>query len=184
MSDGTLMSELGRELKRGRKAAGYRTQLALASVLRLDRSAVSRAENGVRILPDRTLKEWCQLCGLDYARIAGLARGARGSFPDWFEGWRDDVEAVSTRLSYWDPLIMPAVARTESYVAAVLGAGGVVPGAHQVTAQLARSSVLDRAEVATAALEMLIERIGGTQAEPRDVHVGYQLITRESSTRR
>jgi transcriptional regulator with XRE-family HTH domain len=162
MPDGTLMSELGRELKRGRLGAGYRTQDALATVLRIDRSAVSRAENGTRIPTDRTLKEWCQVCGLDYARLAGLARGARGSFPDWFEGWRDDVEAVSARLSYWDTVIMPAVARTESYVEAVLGAGGIAPGAHQVAAQLARSSVLDRAEVVTVVHEMALRRFVGS----------------------
>jgi transcriptional regulator with XRE-family HTH domain len=161
MPDGTLMSELGRELKRGRLAAGL-TQKALATLLKADRSAVSRAENGERIPPDRTIKEWCQVCGLDYARLAGLARGARGSFPDWFEGWRDDVEAVSSRLAYWDPLIMPAVARTESYVTAVLGAGGVAPSPNQVAAQLARSSVLDRAEVVTVVHEMALRRFVGS----------------------
>jgi transcriptional regulator with XRE-family HTH domain len=69
MPDGTLMSDLGRELKRGRVAAGYRTQQALAGPLKVDRTAVSRVENGKRIPPDAMLKEWCVLCTLDYARL-------------------------------------------------------------------------------------------------------------------
>jgi transcriptional regulator with XRE-family HTH domain len=161
MPDAALMKELGRELKRGRVSAGY-SQADLAGIVRVDRSEVSRVENGKRILTDANLKSWCAACGVDYARLAGLARGARGSFPDWFEGWRDDVEATSTRLSYWDPVIMPAVARTESYIHAVLGAGGTEPGQPQVAAQLARSSVLDRAEVVCVTHEMALRRFVGS----------------------
>jgi transcriptional regulator with XRE-family HTH domain len=161
MPDSALMNELGRDLRRGRITAGF-TQSGLATAIRIDRSEVSRAENGKRILTDANLKAWCDACGLDHARMAGIARGARGSFPDWFEGWRDDVEAVSTRLGYWDPLIMPAVARTENYVEAVLGAGGIAPAAHQVAAQLARSSVLDRAEIVTVVHEMALRRFVGS----------------------
>lgn len=42
----------------------------------------------------------------------------------------------------------------------------------------------DKTAVATVALEMLTERIRGSTTEPRDVHVGHQLIARESSTPR
>jgi DNA-binding LacI/PurR family transcriptional regulator len=41
----------------------------------------------------------------------------------------------------------------------------------------------DKTEVARIALEMLIERMDGLQVGPRDVHLAYQLIPRESSTR-
>jgi transcriptional regulator with XRE-family HTH domain len=159
--DGTLLSELGRELRRGRLEAGYATQIVLARALRIDRSVVSRAESGTRVPTDAVLKEWCQACGLDYARMATLARGARGSVPDWFEGWRD-VEARSVRLAYWDAVIMPAVARTENYVHAVLGAGGIAPRAEQVAAQLARAAVLGRAEVITVVHEMALRRFVGS----------------------
>jgi LacI family transcriptional regulator, repressor for deo operon, udp, cdd, tsx, nupC, and nupG len=37
--------------------------------------------------------------------------------------------------------------------------------------------------IATIALEMLIERIQGSEAQPRDVRVDHELIVRESSTR-
>ena len=86
-----------------------------------------------------------------------MARGARGSTPDWFEGWRD-VEGRSLRLAYWNPLIMPPVARTERYIRGVLGAGGTVPSDELVAVQLARASVLDRAEVITVVHEMALHR--------------------------
>jgi hypothetical protein len=161
MADSALMCELGRELRRGRITAGF-TQSGLATVIRIDRSEVSRVENGKRILTDANLKAWCDACGLDYGRMAGTARGARGSFPDWFAGWRDDVEAVSTRLSYWACIIMPPVIRTADYIAAVLGAGGMPPGESQVAAQLARASALDRAEVVAVVHEMALRRFVGS----------------------
>lgn len=40
----------------------------------------------------------------------------------------------------------------------------------------------DKAEIANAALEMLIERIEGSQVSPRDVRVRHELVVRESST--
>lgn len=161
MPDAALMRELGRDLKRGRVAAGY-NQVELAAIICIDRSEVSRVENGKRMLTPANLRAWCDACGLDYARMASVARGARGSFPDWFGGWRDDVEAVSTRLSYWNPLIAPPVMRTAEYIAAVLGAGGAPPSESMVAAQLARSSVLGRAEVVAVVHELALRRFVGS----------------------
>ncbi len=164
MADAALMRELGRELRRGRLEAGYPTQLGLAGVLKVDRSVISRAESGARsVLTDALLREWCQVCGLDYARLATLARTARGAVPDWFEGWRD-VEARSVRLAYCCPLIMPPVARTEGYIRAVLGAGGTSPSEDQVAAQLARASVRGRAEVVVVVHELALWRFVGSPA--------------------
>lgn len=164
MPDASLMKELGRELKRGRLDAGYPSQLALARVLKVDRSVISRAESGARnVLTDALMREWCQVCGLDYARLATLARAARGSVPDWFEGWRD-VEARSTRIAYWNPGIMSAVVRVEGYLRAVLGAGGTQPSEDQVAAQLARASVLGRAEVVVVVHDLALWRFVGSSA--------------------
>lgn len=158
MPDTALMTDLGRELRRGRIAAGYRSQAALAQALKIDRTTVSRAESGRRIPPAATLMKWCEVCGLDYGRIASMVRGARGSFPEWFGGWRDDVEAVSARLGYWDTIIMPAVARTEDYIRGVLGAGGARFTDEQVAAQLARARVLETAEVVMLVHELALRR--------------------------
>jgi DNA-binding LacI/PurR family transcriptional regulator len=40
----------------------------------------------------------------------------------------------------------------------------------------------DKAAIADSALEMLVERIGGLETEPRDVHVKHELIVRASSS--
>lgn len=40
----------------------------------------------------------------------------------------------------------------------------------------------DKAQIATVALDLLGQRIQGSAAKPRDVHVGYELVVRESST--
>ena len=39
----------------------------------------------------------------------------------------------------------------------------------------------DKAAIAKSALEMLVERVDGSQVGPRDVHVPYELVARESS---
>lgn len=40
-----------------------------------------------------------------------------------------------------------------------------------------------KSEIASTALDLLIQRIGASDVKPRDVRVGYELIIRESSTR-
>ena len=59
---------------------------------------------------------------------------------------------------------MPAVARTEDYIRGVLGAGGIPPSDAQVASQLARASVLRRAEVVTVTHEMALHRYVGSPA--------------------
>jgi LacI family transcriptional regulator, repressor for deo operon, udp, cdd, tsx, nupC, and nupG len=39
----------------------------------------------------------------------------------------------------------------------------------------------DKAKIAEAAVDMLIQRIQGSEAKPRDMRIGYELIVRESS---
>jgi LacI family transcriptional regulator, repressor for deo operon, udp, cdd, tsx, nupC, and nupG len=40
----------------------------------------------------------------------------------------------------------------------------------------------DKAKIAEVAVDMLIQRIQGSEAKPRDVRIGYELIVRESSS--
>ena len=40
----------------------------------------------------------------------------------------------------------------------------------------------DKAKIATVALDMLLQRMQGSEAKPRDVRIEYELIVRESST--
>jgi LacI family repressor for deo operon, udp, cdd, tsx, nupC, and nupG len=40
----------------------------------------------------------------------------------------------------------------------------------------------DKAQIAEVAVDMLIQRIQGSEAKPRDVRIGYELIVRESTS--
>jgi transcriptional regulator with XRE-family HTH domain len=165
--DATLTGELGRELARGRLAAGYPRQEDLARAMQVSRSVVSRVESGKRVPSDATLKAWCSACGLDYGRMASLARRARATLPEWFEGWRD-VEGRSVRLAYWSPLIIAPLCRTECYVRHVLGASGIPPSDRQVAAQITRAGALHRAEVTVLLHELAMQRMVGSPQIMRD----------------
>lgn len=165
--DTALARELGRELARGRLAAGYPRQEDLARTLRVSRSVVSRIESGNRVPKDDMLKAWCGACGLDYGRMASMARGARATLPEWFEGWRD-VESRSVRLAYWSPLIIASVCRTETYMRQVLGASGIPPSDRQVAAQMARAAALGRAEVTILLHELALLRMVGSSQVMHD----------------
>ena len=128
---------------------------------------MSRIESGNRVPKDDTLKAWCAACGLDYGRMASMARRARATLPEWFEGWRD-VEARSVRLAYWSPTIIASVCRTDSYMRHVLGASGVPPSDHQVAAQLARAVALNRAEVTILLHELALLRMVGSSQVMHD----------------
>jgi transcriptional regulator with XRE-family HTH domain len=159
--DTAFARELGRELARGRLAAGYPRQEDLARALQVSRSVVSRIESGNRVPKDDMLKAWCAACGLDYGHMASMTRSARASLPEWFEGWRD-VESRSVRLAYWSPLIIAPPCRTESYVRHVLGASGIPPSDRQVAAQLARATALTHAEVTILLHELALLRMVGS----------------------
>src|SRR5260221_8251707 len=91
---------LGEELRRGRVAAGFSSQEALAARLGFDRSVVGKAETGDRAPTDDVLAAWCEACQLDadlFTRLAVLARRADSPVPTWFEDW-PDLEAAATTL--------------------------------------------------------------------------------------
>ena len=81
---------LGAELARGRKAAGFSSQDALAARLGFDRTVIAKGETGDRPPTDEVLDAWCEACGLDrelFGRWAAFARRTDGPIPSWFEGW-------------------------------------------------------------------------------------------------
>ena len=81
---------LGAELARGRKAAGFSSQDALAARLGFDRTVVAKGETGDRPPTDEVLDAWCEACGLDrelFGRWAAFARRTDGPIPSWFESW-------------------------------------------------------------------------------------------------
>jgi transcriptional regulator with XRE-family HTH domain len=140
---------LGAELQRGRLAAGYVSQEALAAKLGFDRSVIGKAETGERPPTAEVLAAWCAACGLDpdlYARLAALARRADGPIPSWFESWLEaEVEAHTLRV--WSPLLVPGLLQTAEYARVLFLATGMDDDTAQehVEVRLGRQAILDRA---------------------------------------
>jgi transcriptional regulator with XRE-family HTH domain len=141
---------LGAELRRGRVAAGFSSQEALAARLGFDRTVVAKAETGQRPPTAEVLAAWCAACQLDpdmFGRLAVLARHADGPVPTWFEDWlRAEGEAHTLRI--WQPLIIPGLLQTPEYARALfLAAGADDTKADELVAlRMERQSILDRAE--------------------------------------
>jgi len=143
---------LGEELRRGRVAAGFRSQDALAARLGFDRTVVAKGETGERPPTVDVLAAWCEACGLDYghySRLAVLARRAEGPIPTWFEDWlRAEGEAQSLRL--WSPILIPGLLQTAEYARALFLASQNDTSDEAidalVTARMDRQAILDRAE--------------------------------------
>jgi transcriptional regulator with XRE-family HTH domain len=139
---------LGAELQRGRIAAGFTSQEALAGRLGFDRSVVGKAETGERPPTPEVLAAWCHACALDpdlFARMAALARNSDGPVPTWFEGWLE-AEHDARMLRLWAPLLIPGLLQTAEYVRAMFVAAGRSEDVTEkaVTVRLERQAILDR----------------------------------------
>jgi transcriptional regulator with XRE-family HTH domain len=141
---------LGEELRRGRLAAGFSSQDALAARLGFDRTVITKAETGLRPPTVDVLAAWCTACNLDeemFGRLGTLARRADGSVPAWFADWARDIEAEAQTLRWFEPLIVPGLLQTEAYTRALfvtrvgLSADDIDS---LVAARLARQDVLAR----------------------------------------
>jgi len=160
---------LGDELRRGRLAAGFSSQDALAARLGFDRTVITKAETGQRPPSIDVLGAWCQACRLDpelFGRMARLARRADGPVPTWFEDWlRAEGEAHALRI--WQPLIIPGLLQTAEYARALFLAAGADEAMveEMVTVRLERQAIFDRAEpphVITVLDESVLRRLVGS----------------------
>ena len=115
----------------------------------------------------------------DYKRVSGAAAVrtlfARPDPPDGVFCFSDELAVGALRALYELEVSVPGDV-------SVVGFDDVE---ESVFATPSLTSIRpDKNAVATAALDMLLERIHGSEVAPRDVRIGYQLIARESSTRR
>jgi transcriptional regulator with XRE-family HTH domain len=139
---------LGAELQRGRIAAGFASQEALAARLGFDRSVIGKAETGERPPSPEVLAAWCQVCELDgelFLRLAGLARRTDGPVASWFESWLG-AEGEAHMLRLWSPLLVPGLLQTAEYARALFLATGLDEESAQehVAVRLGRQAILDR----------------------------------------
>jgi transcriptional regulator with XRE-family HTH domain len=75
---------IGDKLRRGRIAAGFTSQDALAAKLGFNRTVITKAEVGERVPSAEVLEAWCGTCKLDlemYVDLAELARSVDGPIP-------------------------------------------------------------------------------------------------------
>lgn len=145
---------LGAELARGRKAAGFSSQDALAARLGFDRTVIAKGETGDRPPTDEVLDAWCEACGLDrelLGRWAAFARRTDGPIPSWFEGWLE-AERAAHALRLWSPILIPGLLQTAEYAKALFVAAGEDDERAEelVAARLDRQAVLDRARPRTS----------------------------------
>lgn len=139
---------LGGELRRGRIAAGFASQDALATRLGFDRTVVAKAETGDRPPSVDVLAVWCDACQLDpemFGRLAVLARRADGAVPTWFKGWLE-AEREAHTLRIWSPLLVPGLLQTAGYARVLfLAAEFTDDEASELTdARLERQDILER----------------------------------------
>jgi LacI family repressor for deo operon, udp, cdd, tsx, nupC, and nupG len=113
----------------------------------------------------------------DYTRASGAAAVrsllGREDRPDGLFCFSDELAAGALRELYEQGLSVPSDV-------SVVGFDDVAE-ARFATPSLT-SIRPDKARIATVALDMLLQRMQGSEAKPRDVRIGYELIVRESST--
>ena len=178
--------ELANELRERRKAAGFRSQEALAKVLNCDRTRVTKAENG-QVPTDDLLDAWGEACGFDVRAWKVLARHARErtpGTPQWFEGWLD-AEGKATFIRVWNPLIIPGTLQTPEYALPLFEAMGIdeEEAAARVASRLQRQEILDGPHAVTMVVlldETVLHRLVGSPA----VMVGQLELLLTRSNRR
>ncbi|WP_327254690.1 helix-turn-helix domain-containing protein [Streptomyces sp. NBC_01244] len=148
---------LGYELRRMRTSAGMSAEFA-ASLLAVDRGAISAMESGTRAISTERLRTLAANCQVDDERyIAGLTDMALPAGPRWWDRYRGQVpqgfmdiaelESRSIRMRVAYPLHMPGLLQTSDHALAVFRM--VIPALpeHEVALRLAlrieRQKVLD-----------------------------------------
>lgn len=120
-------NRLGRKLREARIAAGYTSQQEFGAAVNMDRTGVSRIENGRRHIPADVLRKWCGLCHVDYelyeasARLAWVAEAS--PVPVWFEDFYRAQKLAHT-IRTWHPIIIPGPLQTPDYARALYEATG------------------------------------------------------------
>ncbi len=142
----TPVQRFGRELARVRKEAAL-SQERLGARLGVSGSLVGHIEIGNRT-PKPDLAARCdEVFGTgDY--FARLCRNiTSSSAPHWFLRWSDEIEPRARVLRTWDPMLVPGLLQTETYVRAIFR-GGLATSEReieeQVDARMSRQIILDR----------------------------------------
>lgn len=123
----TAAERLGLKLREARIAAGFTSQHEFGAVMNMDRTTVTKIENGKRRVSDRLLRLWCEHCRVDYDLYDASARLARvaaiAPVPVWFEDFRK-AQLLARVIYSWHPYMIPGPLQTAGYIRAQhIGAG-------------------------------------------------------------
>jgi transcriptional regulator with XRE-family HTH domain len=167
---GTPAGVFGAELRYYRTRAGW-SQKDLAARANVSHDVISKIETGERPPAEDFPPRLDTIAELDtrgaLTRLWGsLKKGHRQRAYGWFEKWTD-IEAQATAMRSYEPLIVPGLLQTADYARAILS---LRPGGPpedldaQVSARLARQTVLERAQLWCVLDEGVLNRgIGGAE---------------------
>lgn len=119
---------LGRKLREARIAAGYRNQQEFGVAMNMHRTTVTKIESGARQVGSDVLRQWCELCHVDFELYEASARLAwvteASPVPVWFKDFfRAQVLAHTIRT--WHPIIIPGPLQTPDYARALHEGAGI-----------------------------------------------------------
>ncbi|MBN9755029.1 MULTISPECIES: Scr1 family TA system antitoxin-like transcriptional regulator [unclassified Pseudonocardia] len=148
---------LGEELRTRRRQAGL-TGHALAAIIGLDQSRISRIESGRLRISEPELQRWLHETSTPpgtCAKITDIARRAGGSPTLWrnvpISGWniqpRDigSLEGAAAQVAAWQSSVIPAALQTTTYMHWVATGGSVTSRqrlAASILAKIARQKIL------------------------------------------
>jgi transcriptional regulator with XRE-family HTH domain len=117
--DNSPQARLGRKLREARKSAGYSSHQALASLMKCDRSTVTKIESGHLVPSEKILKLWCELCQVDVELYEPMARTARvaeesPAVPFWFEDFAE-AQRLAHTIRTWHPTVIPGSLQIPDY---------------------------------------------------------------------
>ncbi|MDH2426595.1 helix-turn-helix transcriptional regulator [Sphaerisporangium sp. TRM90804] len=169
--NGTGMTPLeffARELRQAREAAGLSQAQLATAVVGYSPSFVAMVETGRRF-PKPDFAERCDRTLNTGGILARLTEDlvCRAMPPEWLGKWLQ-IESTATALLSYQPLLVPGLLQTESYAREVIGTSGrPFDVDDQVTARLARQSILDgdRRPMLVVVLDECVLRrpVGGAQ---------------------
>ncbi|HEY0936619.1 MAG TPA: helix-turn-helix transcriptional regulator [Trebonia sp.] len=181
---------LGRKLREARITAGYRSQEEFSTVLRIDRTAISRIESGNRHINADLLRKWCESTHVDFelyeasARLAWVADA--NPVPVWFEDFfRAQVLAHTIRT--WHPIIVPGPLQTPDYARALHEGAGVPDGLidERVAARIdLQQRTIERQPVPVNLLAVMDEVVLHRQVGTEEIRHGQLLHLAELGKRK
>ena len=154
--------QLAKILSQCRIDAGYTSHAALAKRLTVSRSVVTRAENPREAVPSiALLTAWASATNAPIGPISELAERARNP-RSLFAKWSDDFEQRASLIRWFEPSLCPGLVQTEAYARALVSWKPERTDAEtNLSARLARQSVLDRVELRVLILGSVLNRVVG-----------------------